>query len=302
MEFAVVDRVTFLGLPIAGVLMLSAMAFCGTAMAQTAAPTPTAPAPDKSVYNLFNPVPTDALRAFSTDRPDKSNSPYTVDAGHYQIESDFVNVSIFHSNGITVRTVQFADPVLKAGLTNTTDFELGYGGYNEVTTTSGGVPGTRASGFGDLTPRLKWNLLGDDDGTYSVALIPYVKIPVASRQIGNGEVEGGMILSVGINLPMGFTAIVMSELDALKNGANNGKHANYVNLVNVSHSIFGDLSGSVELASQIAADVHSTNAYTADLALSYALTPTLQLDAASYIGLNRDAPRLTLYSGISQRF
>lgn len=296
-----VDHVTCPGLS-AAVLVLSVMVACGTARAQSAASADTAPPADKSAYSLFNPVPTDALRAFSTDRPDKSNSPYTVDAGHYQIESDFVNISIFHSRGVTVRTVQFADPVLKAGLTSTTDLELGYGGYNEVTTTGGGVPGTRASGFGDLTPRLKWNVLGDDDGPYAVALIPYVKIPVSSRQVGNGQVEGGMILSVGITLPMGWTAIVMSELDVLKNGANNGKHTNYVNLVNMSHTIVGDLSGSVELASQMAADVHSTNAYTADLALSYALTPTLQLDAASYIGLNRDAPRLTLYSGISQRF
>ena len=36
-------------------------------------------APDKSAYTLFNPVPDDQMRSFSTDRPTKSDTPYTVD-------------------------------------------------------------------------------------------------------------------------------------------------------------------------------------------------------------------------------
>src|SRR5258705_2765484 len=43
---------------------------------------------DKDQYNLFNPTPTDKMRAFNTDRPTKSNVPYTVDAGHFQYEGD----------------------------------------------------------------------------------------------------------------------------------------------------------------------------------------------------------------------
>ena len=47
--------------------------------------------PDKSGYNLFNPVPENLLRDLSPDRPDATESPYTVDAGHYQLEMDFAN-------------------------------------------------------------------------------------------------------------------------------------------------------------------------------------------------------------------
>ena len=50
-----------------------------------------ASAPDKSQYWLLNPVPTDQMRDFNTDRPPKANSPYTVDAGHFQYETDLVN-------------------------------------------------------------------------------------------------------------------------------------------------------------------------------------------------------------------
>lgn len=40
----------------------------------------------KNQYHLFNPTPQELMREMSTDRPDKTESAYTVDAGHYQIE------------------------------------------------------------------------------------------------------------------------------------------------------------------------------------------------------------------------
>ena len=41
------------------------------------------PAPaDKRHYHLFNPTPRELLREMSTDRPDVTESAFTVDAGH----------------------------------------------------------------------------------------------------------------------------------------------------------------------------------------------------------------------------
>ena len=44
------------------------------------------PAVDKSGFNLFNPTPTQYLRGMDRDGPGATESPYTVDAGHFQIE------------------------------------------------------------------------------------------------------------------------------------------------------------------------------------------------------------------------
>src|SRR5712691_9455726 len=44
------------------------------------------PAVDKSVFHLFNPTPAEHLRAMYWDGPGATESPYTVDAGHFQIE------------------------------------------------------------------------------------------------------------------------------------------------------------------------------------------------------------------------
>jgi hypothetical protein len=44
----------------------------------------------KVSYNLCRPVPGVELRDMETDRPDVTESPITVDAGHFQYESDLV--------------------------------------------------------------------------------------------------------------------------------------------------------------------------------------------------------------------
>ena len=46
-----------------------------------------AAAQDRGPYTLFNPVPESQLRELTTDRPDTTESAFTVDAGHVQIES-----------------------------------------------------------------------------------------------------------------------------------------------------------------------------------------------------------------------
>ena len=43
--------------------------------------------PEKSQYTLFNPTPANCLREFDPDRPDVTDSAFTVDAGHIQFES-----------------------------------------------------------------------------------------------------------------------------------------------------------------------------------------------------------------------
>ena len=44
------------------------------------------------------------LRPFCTDRPTKSDGACTVDAGHFQIESDLFNATPQRSQGVTTDT------------------------------------------------------------------------------------------------------------------------------------------------------------------------------------------------------
>jgi hypothetical protein len=59
--------------------------------------------PDKSGYTLFDPTPDDLMRKFTPDRPTKGFSVRTVDAGHFEVETDLVNYS--YSNGSSAESV-----------------------------------------------------------------------------------------------------------------------------------------------------------------------------------------------------
>src|ERR1700761_8463355 len=89
---------------------------------------------DKSGYTLFDPVPDDLMRKFAPDRPTKGFSVRTIDAGHFEIETDLVNYTYSNSSGVTTRSYETLDPTLKLGLTNWMDFEVQFNGLQTTET------------------------------------------------------------------------------------------------------------------------------------------------------------------------
>ncbi|MBI4309351.1 MAG: hypothetical protein HY591_03365, partial [Candidatus Omnitrophica bacterium] len=83
---------------------------------------------EKGQYHLFNPAPLELMRDMSTDRPDKTESPYTVDAGHYQIEASALDYTYDHKNpektDQRVDNFSMAPMNFKAGLLNNVDLQF----------------------------------------------------------------------------------------------------------------------------------------------------------------------------------
>lgn len=148
------------------------------------------------------------MREMSTDRPDQTESPYTVDAGHFQVEMDFVSATVDRdrSGGGDVRTeVWNIAPVnLKLGLLNNVDVQFVLDTYvhSRIEDRVANTVET-ASGFGDVQTRLKINLWGNDGGKTSFAMMPFVKWPLPSSDLRNGDTEGGVIFILGYELPAG---------------------------------------------------------------------------------------------------
>lgn len=259
------------------------------------------PAGDKSAFTLFNPTPETDMRPFSTDRPPKANSPYTVDAGHFQYETDLAVFGRGNSEGMSTHEWTLVDPTFKLGLTNTVDAELQVTPYESVA--SGGAGGTASvSGVGDSLARLKWNVLGDDGGEVSAALLPYVKLPTARSGLGNGKFEGGVILPVSINAAGGFTVIVMPEGDVMKDLSDKGYHGVFDFLVNLNHPVSERWTAYTEIFFSRSLESDSRPVYTLDGAMTYAIRSNLQWDFGANFSLNGVAPRIQVYSGLSQRF
>jgi len=271
----------------------------GAALAQSAAQ------PDKSLYTLFNPVPTDQMRDFNTDRPPKANVPYTVDAGHFQYETDLINYAFDQKVG-TVRTDTWLvpNPTFKIGLTSNIDFEVNAPvGVGVHTFDAATGQSSTLWGLGDVYLRTKINLWGNDGGPSAFALIPYVKAPTAPAGIGNGAVEWGVIAPLSFSLPSGFTLLFNSEIDALKNSADDGRHANFINLVTVSHELVKNVTLYVEFWSDYNIDpTQRTTQLSFDLAAAWVVRPNLQLDFGVDLGLTSATPKAQIFTGISQRF
>ena len=279
--------------------------FASPTFADDATTPPNAAAPDKSGYNLFNPTPDDEMRKFTPDRPAKGFSVRTIDAGHFELETDLVNYSTSNDQGVITRNWQALDPTMKVGLTNWMDVEVQLNGLQTSQSFDGasGAPLLTATGFGDVLLRAKMNMFGNDSGFAGLALIPYVKLPSSAPVISNGAVEGGLIAPLALR-PDDFIITLMTEVDVLKTATGNGRYANFVNLVGVSHPIPGldGANATVELFSSAGTDPGTPPVYTFDLGANYRLDQHTIIDVGLNVGLNSAAPRVQVYSGISFRF
>ena len=267
--------------------------------------TPATPAPDKSGYTLFNPAPDSAERDLCTDRPTKSTGPCTVDAGHFQLETDLFNATFDRSGGQNTETYLYTNPTLKLGVTNTVDVELNLVPFEEVDAKdrASGVK-MHASGVGDLFVRVKINLIGPEGGDFQLAISPFIKVPTASAGLGNSAVEAGVIIPMQIALPLNWSLTIDPEVDGLKNAADNGRHVNISGLLSFSHPV-GSVTASVEVWSDVNFDPLGTvRQYSLDLGAAW-IPPshkTFQLDGGVNIGLNNVTPGVQAYVGVSQRF
>ena len=259
--------------------------------------------PDKNQYWLLNPVPPDLMRSFSTDRPTKSNVPYTVDAGHFQYETDLMNFTHQVSGTTRVDALLAPNPTFKVGVTNNADLEInvpfaGVHTYDTATAASRSLWGA-----GDTFVRSKINLWGNDGGNTAAAIIPYVKAPSAPLGIGNGAVEGGLIAPVAFSLPNSFTLLLVPETDVLKDSLDSGYHGNYVFDVNLSREVIKNVTAYVELWTDYnAAPTAKATLVSLDAAIAWVFLPNAQIDVGANFGLTSATPVIQIYAGLSQRF
>ena len=247
------------------------------------------------------------MREMSTDRPDKTESAYTVDAGHFQIESDLVVYAHDHDTAnranISGDSWSFATLNLKAGLCNFSDLQVVLFPYSRVRTDDR-IEGTigHQNGFGDVLTRLKVNLWGNDGGKTAGAIMPYVKWPTSQDDLGNRAVEGGLILPFAFELPAGFSCGAMTQFDWRQDGDSHDYHPEFVNTITVSRNIIGKLDGFVEFFSLVSAEDDAAWIGTFDFGFTYAITEDMQLDAGAYVGVTKSAADIAPFLGFSVRF
>lgn len=248
---------------------------------------------------LLNPTPREQARELSTDRPDTTESAYTVDAGHFQVEIEALSFSRDKVGDASTNTIN-ASINAKVGLTDFIDLQavLEPVVNLRVRDTTGF---SSTTGIGDMTFRLKVSIWGNDGGRTAFALMPFVMLPFHSKSLdANNGVGFGLIAPLAIDLGAGFGAGVMLQLEAVRNAANTGYVAEFMQTATVGHDIIGDLGGFAEVVNIVNSEKGARQTYL-DVGLTYGLTNLIQLDAGTNIGLTSASEDLRFFLGFSLR-
>jgi Putative MetA-pathway of phenol degradation len=248
---------------------------------------------DRSNYSLLNPTPRELWRPLSADRPDFTESPYTVDAGAVQIEMSFVD---YAENG-DEDTWTFAQTNLKVGLLNSVDIQFVF------TPSLVRDDGTQTqSETGDTQIRLKINLWGNDDGETALAIMPFIKLPTASGILDNERVEGGVIFPFAIEITDGIGLGLMFEADFVYDTLDDDYDIEFVTTGMFGFDITERTGVYVEGIGISSTDSDVQFRGILGLGATYELTKNMVLDAGVNIGLSGASDDINLFTGITIRF
>lgn len=265
---------------------------------------------DKSRYTLFNPTPDRLLRDMTTDRPDTTESPFTVDAGRVQIETNLFGYSRSRpeADGAVTDTYEFAITNVRIGLTSNAEIDFVWQPYG-VTRTRQVIPVATLhdSGIGGLDIRGKVNLWGNDTfekpGATALALLPFVTLPTDRHNgISPEFVEGGLIVPFTVKLTEKFGLGLNAGTVYVKDADASGYHPEYLGSASLAYEWSEKLGTYYEVAARFNMDDPRGDVLVLGTGLTYKLRKNLQLDAGVNFGVTAAADRINPFVGISTRF
>ena len=245
-------------------------------------------------YSLFHPVPRGRLRPISTDRPDRTESPYTVDVGHLQVEMDAAVRRHDRRAHETLDGWDLALANLKLGVLPRVDLQcLVETSVRERLVVR--LPAQRHetvdSRLGDVVTRLKWNLWGDDAGRTAMALMPFASLRPSS------EADFGVIAPFALALPaVSLGTMVQTEWQHI------GRYRpRWIGSVTLGRSLAGPFSGYAELWGCRSEVPGEDDTGTFDLGLVYAPHDDVRIDTGVNLGLNAASEDVAAFLGFSVR-
>ncbi len=262
----------------------------------------------KKKYSIFKPVPKNEMRDMQTDRPDVTESAYTVDAGHFQFETDLFKTARFKDEFLK-STLNYYNLInLKMGITNTTDLQLvveSFVDFKALVVEDFEKPGDyvfpyRENGFGDITLRVKQNLWGNNSGKSALAIMPFVKFPTSSLS-GGKFIEGGVVVPLAVDLGNDWGFGAQAQIDFLKEGFPFGDkyHVALLNSYTVGHPITQNSSFFVETYGQYDFRVEELNTFF-NGGVIFSLSKNLKTDIGFNYSLNNNIQ--IYFLGLSFRY
>jgi hypothetical protein len=244
-----------------------------------------------SLGSFVSLVKADPLRDLSTDRPDTTESAYSVDKGHYQFETE---LAAFTRDGGQWTEFTLGELNAKYGLTDCADIQFVLPFYTHVRNGD--------EGFGDMEVRLKYNLWGNDGGDTAMAVMPFIKLPTANADLGNGHVEGGLIVPFAFAVPGDWSCAIMGEIDLVRDEDGGGYYPVGLASATASHGITESVAGFLEIVGIFSAETSDDIEAYFNAGLTWTPAANWQLDGGIRTGLTDASADLAPFLGLSTKF
>ncbi len=238
-----------------------------------------------------------SLRELAADRPDATESPVTVDKGHFQVESTFVSFARNDFEGTRTETWGIGESNIKYGFRDDMDFQVVIAPYIHEKEKTLGSEETNED-FGDIILRLKYNLWGNDDGATAFGLLPYVKIPTQTR-VSNDHWEGGLITPFSWRVGEKWGIGLQAELGRVYDDDDRDLDWDFSHTAVLGFEITDRTGMYLEYLGS--AGDHPYHSFFSG-GLSYGLTDMILLDVGTVIGLNEEAEDMSVFTGITWKF
>lgn len=238
----------------------------------------------------------DFQRELSADRPDTTESPFTVEPGRFQIESSLWAYGRDRTGGTETQAWTVAETNFKIGLAADHDLQFVVRPY--VRESQRGFANSDAEGFGDVEVRWKWNLWGNDGGSSALGLMPFVSLPTQTA-VSSGEWEGGAILTWATDLPGGWGLGIQGEVDRVWDEDSRRHEWDFLHSIVTGHDLTETVAFYLEYFGVAGAHPYEANL---SAGLTWAIGSNLQLDLGGVYGLNDAAEDHSVFQGITFRF
>jgi hypothetical protein len=254
---------------------------------------------------VFAAVPAFAQdRDYCPERPGLDTPPCIIDKGHASLEVSLADWTLDDQADSRTDTLLIGDAKLRIGVTDTIEAQVGwtpFGHVRERDKANGAV--TSANRVGDLTFGAKVNLANPGGDGTSVAILPFVSLPVGRAPVGAGDWGAGVLMPLSFSLTKTVSLAATPELDAATDEDGHGRHLAYSGTAGLAFKLSDtvSLTGEGQVLRDDDPSGHTTQA-TAALSLGWMARKNLQFDLYGGAGLNRETPDVELYAGISRRF
>jgi hypothetical protein len=241
--------------------------------------------------------------AIEPDRPDVTNSATTVGAGRVQVETGFYYGRERRAPSGDDRDRRedrrlAIETTARAGITESLEVRLELEPYVRLRGFE------EATDHGDVTLAAKWRFLDAPAGAAwpSLALIPFVTLPVTEPPIGSGKTDVGAVLAASFDLPWGIGLDANAGVAAIGQSRPGGHLVQARASVSASRDIVERLAAFAEVFYNSREEWGGDEQVGVDTGLIWKVTKTLALDAAAGTLVRGSGPDWFVRAGVSVRF